>query len=203
MEWHAAFALAGATALLVAIPGPNVALIVANTAARGLRCGAATVGGTTAGVAVQLALVVLGLTAVLGFAATALAVVKWIGVAYLIGLGVRSWRRGSDVAAAPAATVAPLRRVFSQGVLLATINPKTLLFNAAFLPQFVGPHAGPAALAGAAAVYLGVLFAGDMAWALSARSAAPLIARLGRWRHRLTGGLLIGSGIGLALARRP
>ena len=201
MEPHAAFALAGATALLVAIPGPNVALIVANTVARGFRFGAATVLGTTLGVAVQLALVVLGLTALVGFAASAFTWLKWLGVVYLIWLGVRAWRQGAEALDARPAAATPARRLFWQGLLLATINPKTLLFNAAFLPQFVGPSAGVASLSAAAAIYLGMLLAGDMAWALSAHSAAPAIARLGRLRHRLTGGLLIGSGVGLALAR--
>jgi len=201
MEWHAVFALVGATALLVAIPGPNVALIVANTLRRGRRHGAATVCGTTLGVLSQLVLVVLGLAALIGLAASALAWAKWLGVAYLIYLGVRAWRQGDEALPVAAAPQRLMNRLFWQGLLLATVNPKTLLFNAAFLPQFVGRDAGFASLLNVAAVYLGVLFAGDMAWALLASRAAPIVSRFGRLRHRLTGGLLIGSGIGLALSR--
>ena len=147
----------------------------------------------------QLALVVLGLTALLGLAASAFTWLKWAGVAYLIFLGVRSWRQGVEALDVAPAAHRPITRLFWQGLALATINPKTLIFNAAFLPQFVGPHA--ASLTVAAAVYLAVLFAGDMAWAFFAHSAAPVISRFGRLRHRLTGALLIGSGVGLALSR--
>ena len=126
---------------LVVIPGPNVALIVANTLARGFRFGAMTVLGTTVGVALQLAAVVLGLAALLQFAAGLMIWVKWAGVAYLLYLGVTSWRCGAAEAPdVPAPSRAPTWTVFWQGLAMATINPKTLLFNAAFLPQFVGTH---------------------------------------------------------------
>ncbi len=201
MDMMMALALAGATALLVAVPGPNVALIIANTLARGFRLGAVTVIGTTAGVALQLAAVVLGLAAVLEFAASAFLWLKWAGVAYLLYLGVRSWRQGVAGMEEAKASRKPLRIIFWQGLLLAIINPKTLLFNAAFLPQFVAPGAGSTALLTAAMIYLAVIFAGDMLWAASAQSARPAILRLGRLRHRLTGALFVTSGLGLALAR--
>ncbi len=201
MDVDNALALVLATSILVAIPGPNVALIVANTLARGAGFGVVTVLGTTTGVALQLALVVLGLSALLQFAAAAFVWIKWIGVAYLVWLGVRTWRRGAaDVPDAP-----PYRRrfatVFWQGLMLATINPKTLLFVAAFLPQFVGPGAGPAGLAALACVHLSVVLVGDLIWAVCAGRARPFLRSLGRLRHRLTGGLFIGAGLGLALAR--
>jgi threonine/homoserine/homoserine lactone efflux protein len=202
MDMSLALALVGATALLVAIPGPNVALIVANTLAHGLRCGAATVLGTTLGVALQLAVVVAGLAVVLEHAGAAFGWLKWAGVVYLLWLGVRAWRQGAAGALEPPAPARrPLTGQLWQGLLLAVINPKTLMFNAAFLPQFVAAEAGPGALPAVAALYLGVLFAGDMVWALSAQSARGVLARLGRLRHRLTGALFIGAGLGLALAR--
>src|SRR5680860_204258 len=142
MEFTTAITLIGATSLLVAIPGPNVALIIANTLARGARFGAVTVLGTTIGVALQLAFVVLGLAALLEFAALAFAWLKWAGVAYLLYLGVLSWRQGVEDMQDTSASLKPLRRLFWQGLLLATINPKTLIFNAAFLPQFVNKDAG-------------------------------------------------------------
>lgn len=201
MDLSLALALAGATLVLVAIPGPNVALIVANTLARGFRFGAMTVFGTTIGVALQLAVVVLGLAALLELAASAFIWLKWAGVAYLLYLGVVSWRQGVEDLEDTAASRKPLRHLFWQGLLLATINPKTLLFNAAFLPQFVGSNAGSGTLLTAAVIYLAVIFLGDLVWAATAQSARPLILKLGRLRHRLTGGLFFGSGIGLALAR--
>ncbi|MGB3243652.1 MAG: LysE family translocator [Sulfitobacter sp.] len=201
MDFTVAMALIGGTSLLVAIPGPNVALIIANTLARGFRFGAVTVLGTTIGVALQLAVVVLGLAALLEFAASAFTWLKWAGVAYLLYLGVLSWRQGVEDMQDTSVSLKPLRGVFWQGLLLATINPKTLIFNAAFLPQFVSADAGTFALSAVAAIYLGVIFLGDLVWAASAHVARPIVTRLGRLRHRLLGGLFFGSGIGLAFAR--
>jgi len=99
-------ALVFATAVLVMIPGPNVALIVANSLRYGFAKGVATVLGTTAGLAVQLALVVAGMAAVIQFAADALSVVRWIGVAYLVWLGIRTWRiPANDLGGEPLAVV--------------------------------------------------------------------------------------------------
>ncbi len=99
------------------------------------------------------------------------------------------------------ANLKPLRRLFWQGLLLATINPKTLIFNAAFLPQFMNEDAGSFALLPVAVIYLGVIFLGDFVWAASAQWARPMVMKLGWLRHRLTGCLFFESGIGLALAR--
>ena len=200
MDLTSAFALAAATVLLVAIPGPNVALIVANTIARGLRFGAATVLGTTIGVALQLLVVVLGFAALVEFAASTFIWLKWASVAYLLYLGVVSWRQGVEDFQDAGVGRKPLRSLFWQGLLLATINPKTLLFNAAFLPQFVRGDVGSAPLLFPAFLYLSVILLGDLAWAATAQSARPAIMKLGRLRHRLMGCLFFGSGLGLALA---
>ena len=202
MDQSLVFALIAATAVLVAIPGPNVALFVANTLRYGSRHGAITVLGTTIGVGVQLAAVVLGLALVLQLAGEALTWLKWIGVLYLLYLGYSTWREETAGMSDAAATDAPLGRVFWQGLLLAAINPKTLIFSAAFLPQFVSAGAeGGLVLLMPAVIYLSVIFLGDMCWVISARAARPLLRRLGRWRNRLTGTLFLGAGIGLALAR--
>ena len=194
-------ALAGATALLCAIPGPNVALIVANTLARGAGFGVVTVLGTTCGIALQLIVVVFGLAALLELAAEAFTLLKWAGVAYLLYLGLREWRQGRADAPEARAMRRGRRAAFWQGLLLALINPKTLVFNAAFLPQFVAPESGLARLALAAGVYVSVMFAGDLIWVATAGSARPALLRLGRLRHRLTGALFFLCGIGLALSR--
>jgi len=188
-----------ATAILVMIPGPNVALIVANSLKYGFRMGVHTVLGTTVGVGLQLALVVLGLVAIVEVAAEALLWIKWAGVAYLVFLGIRTWREPADdlskIEAAPA--------MFWRGCLVAVLNPKTLLFNAAFIPQFVGAAEATAPqLAIVAAVFLAVLFAGDVLWAAFASSARRVLARYATMRNRLTGAFLTAAGVGLALSRR-
>jgi threonine/homoserine/homoserine lactone efflux protein len=192
------FALAAATAMLVMIPGPNVALIVATSLRFGVQSGVAAVLGTTAGVALQLLLVIGGLAVIIELAAQAMTWIRWAGVAYLIYLGISTWRQPapglSGVVAAPA--------VFWRGCLVAAVNPKTLLFNAAFLPQFVTAGGGAGSLAAVAAVYLIVVFAGDMIWATAAGAAARLFDRLGDARHRVSGAFLVAAGLGLAFSRR-
>ncbi|MCH8159570.1 MAG: LysE family translocator [Proteobacteria bacterium] len=186
-----------ATAVLVMIPGPNVALIVANSLRYGIRMGVMTVVGTTAGVAAQLALLVIGLAAVVEFAADTLAWIRWAGVVYLVWLGIRMWREpvaeSQEVEAAPA--------MFWRGCLLAVLNPKILLFNAAFVPQFVG-DGSTAQFALVATVFVGVLFVGDVLWAVFANSARQLLRRNALWRNRITGIFLAAAGIGLAFSRR-
>jgi threonine/homoserine/homoserine lactone efflux protein len=191
-------ALAAATTILVAIPGPNVALIVANSIRYGFRAGSMTALGVTLGNAIQLALVVVGMAAVIQFAAEALSWIRWAGVAYLVYLGMRTWTEPADdlgnVHAAPA--------VFWRAVMIAAINPKTLLFIAAFLPQFVvidGGVAGHPAIV--ATVFLTVLLAGDVVWAATAGSARRLLLQYSAARNRITGGFLVAAGIGLAVAR--
>lgn len=191
--------LAAATAVLVLIPGPNVALIVANSLKFGFRTGVYTALGTTAGVALQLILVVLGLAAAISIAADALAWIRWAGVVYLIYLGLRTWREPAKdlgkIEAAPAK--------FWHGLLIAALNPKTLLFNAAFIPQFVGTaEASLVRLCLVAAVFLIVLLVGDVLWAAFANSARNVLGRYTNLRNRLTGLFLTAAGIGLALARR-
>lgn len=191
-------ALGVATLILVAIPGPNVALIVANSARYGFRMGAATVLGITLGVALQLAIVLLGMAALIESVADALSWIRWAGVAYLFWLGIRTWRE--PVVDLGQIEAAPL--MFWRGCLVAAINPKTLLFNAAFLPQFLatdGVEATRLFLVGG--VFLGVLLLGDLLWAAFASSGKSLLARRTPARNRITGGALVLASIGLALAR--
>lgn len=186
-----------ATTVLVIIPGPNVALIVANSLQHGFRIGMMTVLGTTAGIALQLAFVVGGMAALVELAAEALTWIRWVGVIFLVWLGIRTWRE--PAADLEKLTAAPV--MFLRGCALAAVNPKTLLFNAAFLPQFVGSgSASQFALVGA--IFLTVVFLGDLAWALFASSARHLLTRYSRLRNKITGVFLSTAGIGLALARR-
>ena len=189
--------LAVATMVLVLIPGPNVALIVANSLQSGFRAGAVTVLGTTAGVALQLLLVVAGLAALVEVAAEALSWIRWAGVIYLIWLGITTWRSPPEdlegVIAAPA--------LFWRGCMLAAVNPKTLLFNAAFIPQFAGDGTLAQFLM-AAGVFLAVIFVGDLLWAAFASSARGALGRYSKWRNRVSGSFLTLAGIGLAAANR-
>src|SRR5476649_856329 len=125
------------TSILMLIPGPNVALIVANSVAYGTRYGLLTVAGTSSAMVLQLAVTALGMSAMLGTLADWFEWVRWLGVAYLVFIGVKQWR-------APAVDLTTMRpeprsarAIYLRALLVSLTNPKTLLFYGAFLPQFV------------------------------------------------------------------
>lgn len=192
-----------AVLVLVAIPGPNVALIVATALSRGPRAGLVTVAGTSAAMVGQLSLVVAGMAAAMTVLADIFEWLRWIGVAYLVVLGIRAWRAPASDLTRVEPSERPDRAVFLRGVLVSLANPKTLLFYGALLPQFIEPSqpAGPQ-LALLAATFVVVAAAGDSLWAVLAGRSRRLLAGHGRLRNRLSGGALIGAGLGLALVRR-
>jgi len=200
MELYWTFVVA--TVVLMLIPGPNVALIVANSVAYGARYGLLAVAGTSAAVVPQLVVAALGMSALLSALGQWFELLRWLGVAYLIYLGVQHWRAPpADLQLARPAPGLPAR-VFGRGLLVSLTNPKTLLFYGAFFPQFVSPEGDLVGqLLLLSATYLALAVAIDSGWALLAARARNLLASRSRLRNRLTGGLLIGAGAGLALAR--
>ena len=188
--------------VLLLIPGPNVALIIANSVAHGARYGLLTVAGTASAQALQLALVAIGMTEFLNAMGSLLGWVRWLGVAYLLYLGWQQWRApATDLAAIPPQardTGAMLRRA----ALVSLSNPKTLFFYSAFLPQFIvagRPVLGQMVVLAASFVVLAVIV--DGAWALAAARARRLLVRHSRLRNRLSGGCLFGAALGLAATR--
>jgi threonine/homoserine/homoserine lactone efflux protein len=131
-----------ASLALTLVPGPAVLYIVARSVEGGRPAGLISVLGIGAGGFVHVAFAALGLSALLVSSATAFAVVKWLGVVYLISLGIGRLLARDEEEAAPTVGNEPLRRVFSQGVIVNVLNPKTALFFLAFLPQFVDPSRG-------------------------------------------------------------
>ena len=192
-----------ATVVLMLIPGPNVSLIVANSIAYGTRYGLLTLAGTSAAMVLQLGLTVLGLAALLGAMAMWFEWLRWLGVVYLLWLGVRQWRAAPlDLTRMPPQPRS-VRAIALRGFLISLTNPKTLLFFGAFFPQFIAPDRamGPqlALLCGS---FLLLAVTLDSGWALAAGRARGVLAMHGKLRNRLSGGLLIGAGVGLALAHR-
>jgi threonine/homoserine/homoserine lactone efflux protein len=123
-----------AVTILMLIPGPNVALIVANSLAYGARYGLLTVAGTSAAMVVQLGLTALGMTGILHLLAGGFEWIRWAGVAWLVWLGVKQWRApATDLSATPAGPKSR-RAIFMRGLLVSLVNPKTLLFYGAFFP---------------------------------------------------------------------
>ena len=191
-----------ATAVLMMIPGPNVALIIANSVASGTRYGLLTVAGTSAAMLVQLALFGLGMTALLGTMAEWFNWLRWAGAAYLVWIGVQQWRAPAiDLTRTPA-QLRPAREIVLRGALVSMTNPKTLVFYGAFFPQFVSDKAGigPQVLL-LSVTFLAVAVLFDCGWAVLAGRLRGVLALHGRLRNRITGGLLVGAGAGLAMAR--
>jgi homoserine/homoserine lactone efflux protein len=203
MHPHLYLAFVAATTILMLIPGPNVALIVANSVGHGARYGLLTVAGTTAAMAVQLGLTALGMTALLDVVAQGFEILRWLGVGYLVFLGVRAWNAPAVELARVRPEPRAARSVFLRGFLVSLTNPKTLLFFAAFLPQFLDASASVGrqlAILGATFIALALLI--DGGWALLAARLRIFLNVNGKLRNRLTGGLLLGAGLGLALARK-
>ena len=202
MDMQLYLAFVSATIVLALIPGPNVAVIVANSVAYGARFGLLTVAGTSTAIIVQLALTGLGLSAALGTLGGWFEWLRWIGAAYLVYLGIAQWRAVATDFTATAPPAKSARAIYGRGVLVALTNPKTLLFYGAFFPQFVTPgdtQARQLVLLLATCLVVAVVI--DSGWALLAARLRRLLAARGRLRHRLSGGLLIGAGLGLAVAR--
>ena len=205
MNLHLFAAYCLAVLILVLLPGPVVTLVVANSLSHGRRSGLATVAGASLGNAILLCATAVGLIAFFALLSRVFDIVRWVGAAYLIWLGIKAWRaHGAQAAAAGPAARSP-GAVFLQGFLIAITNPKAILFYIAFLPQFVDPHlpAGPQLLVMIGTMIVMALLS-DSGYALLAARArgwftAPKRRRL---QSRISGTLLIGVGCGLLVARR-
>ena len=202
MDLSLYLAFVAASALLILTPGPMVAYVTATTLTRGLKQGLVAVAGSTLASAIQLGIVAFGLTWLLTAASEAFFWLKWIGVAYLTFLAVKALRAHPEDLERPLVRTS-LRRTFAEAFLVNLTNPKALLFHGAFLPLFISSAipAGPQ-LALLSVTFIVIAASIDALWALTAERSRPLLARVGRWRERITGGLLLTAAAGLALARK-
>ena len=201
MNWDLFAAFLLITMILVVTPGPIVTLVIATGASQGIRAALVTVAGTTSGNALLIDAIALGLNWVLANAAVLFEVLRWVGAAYLVWLGIQAWRSAGNGGAA-----SPPRGVnFSRGVVVALSNPKTIAFFTAFLPQFIDP-ALPAGRQLAIMCTVSVLLAAfsDCAWAVAAGAGRAWFMQPARAKllGRLSGVALIGGGVWLSLARR-
>ena len=192
-----------AVVVLMVIPGPNVALIVANSVAYGPKYGLLTVVGTTCAMFVQLGLTARGMNEFLGALGLWFGWLRWVGVAYLVWLGVAQWRApATDLLETPPEPRSA-RGIVMRGFLVSLTNPKTLLFYGAFFPQFVDPNQPvDPQIALLVMTFLMLAILVDGGWAMLAGRARRLLSTRGRLRNRLSGGVLVGAGAALAMARR-
>ncbi len=205
MSFEHWLAFAAASAVLLAIPGPTILLVVSYALGHGRKVAGASVAGVALGDFTAMTASMLGLGALLATSATLFTVLKWVGAAYLIWLGVKLWRTpvadGSTPAETPAARPS---RIFAHTWIVTALNPKSIVFFFAFLPQFLdlsAPILPQMVIFEATFLVLATLNAA--AYALLASLARNAVRKPGVQRavNRTGGTLMIGAGL-LALGWR-
>ncbi len=197
----------GASWALIITPGPDMLYVITRGIAQGRRAGLHSAFGVTLGIFVHTLLAALGLAALLQASALAFLVIKYIGAVYLIYLGIQSFGNRNNFGNGDHQHLMAPRTIFWQGFISNVTNPKIAIFFLAFLPQFVQPNGGSFffqmltlgllfALFGIAFLSVVGYFAGQIGrWC----SNKPKLVNSFRW---LTGGVLVGLGVRLALVQR-
>jgi len=191
-----------ASAILVVIPGPTVLLVVSYALGHGRRYALATTAGVALGDLTAMTASMLGLGVILAASAALFSVLKWIGAAYLVYLGVKLWRAPVSApdpsAAASAITETRTGRIVAHAYAVTALNPKSLIFFVAFVPQFIDPHARALPqIAVFEATFVGLAALNAFAYAMLAAAARKAVrnARVQRAVNRTGGSLLVGAGL--------
>jgi threonine/homoserine/homoserine lactone efflux protein len=193
-----------ASLVLAITPGPGVVYIVTRTLGSGRKAGFASIGGIALGDLGNAAAASIGLAAVLSASASAFVIVKLAGAAYLIFLGLKAlWAKPAATVTANAIRLSPAR-LFRDGFFVALLNPKTALFFAALLPQFIDPGASPLWQSLVlSCVFVSIAVCTDTLYMLMASALAPTISRrggAGPYGRYITAAAFIGLGVYAALA---
>lgn len=197
-----------AAVLLNLSPGPDIAFILGQTLRSGRRYGFAAMFGIWSGAGLHVVMAAAGLSAILATSALAFSIVKWIGAAYLIWLGIRMLlSRGNSFVSSERVSHQRMHSIYGQGVLVSALNPKVAVFFLAFLPQFVVEGAGPASAQ--------LLLHGSLIIVVAAFIEPPLVMlgaklgvflrdnrRVGLWMDRGLGALFVALGARLAASTR-
>ncbi len=198
--------IAAALALLL-VPGPSVLYIVTRSVDQGRTAGLVSVLGIQTATLVHASAAALGLSAILLSSALLFDLVKYLGAAYLIYLGIRKWMSRDEALTTAAIAAEPLKRIYAQGVIVNLLNPKTALFFFAFLPQFADPGRGFLSLQ---ILSLGIVFIllallTDGSYALLSSSLSGWLRgnqRFAQVQRYITGTVYIGLGVTAALTSR-
>jgi threonine/homoserine/homoserine lactone efflux protein len=188
-----------ASLALAVVPGPAVLYIVAQSVDQGRFAGLVSALGIAVGGLVHVVAATIGLSSLLASSATAFTIVKYVGAAYLILLGIRRLLTREEVGEDFARPPRPRRRLFVDGVVVNVLNPKTALFFLAFLPQFVDPEAAaaPVQILGLGLVFVAIALCSDSGWALAAGTLGGWLRR-SRWylgvKRWVTGAVFVGLG---------
>jgi threonine/homoserine/homoserine lactone efflux protein len=204
----AKFALfVGVSWALIISPGPDMIYVITRGMAHGRKAGVLSAIGVVCGILVHTTAAAFGLTLLLQTSAIAFLLVKFIGAAYLVFLGIKAWREKTTFHLQASAPVAKSSTLFWQGVLSNVLNPKIAIFFLAFLPQFVDKGSSHVTLQ---MVILGITFACfGLCFLLVVGYSSGTIGRWLTYRpqyaqffQRLAGGILIGLGIRLAFTEK-
>ena len=194
-ESWAAFTVA--SAVLLIIPGPTVLLVVSYALGQGWRTALPMAVGVALGDFTAMTLSMLGLGALLAASATLFTILKWVGAAYLVWLGIKLWRAGGTLEAAPRTDTASAAKMLGHAWLVTALNPKSITFFVAFLPAFLDPKADfLTQMMVFETTFLILAFANAFGYALVAARARGFVSnpRAIGIVNKVGGGLLIGAG---------
>ena len=191
----------------VFIPGPATLLTIARATTSGTKVGIATGAGITAGDFLHTIMAVVGISAIIAASATLFTIVKYLGAAYLVYLGLKAIFDKSPVDLGQGRVRLTAPQAFRQAILAEVLNPKTALFFLAFLPQFVVPEKGSVMMQ---LTILGVVFAligffSTIVYSVAAGGLGRLLRRnpaVLRWQGKVVGGIYCALGVRLALQER-
>ena len=184
-----------AALLLFVIPGPAVLYVVATSVEGGRRNGLLSVAGIHLGSAVHVVAACVGLSALIVSSAIAFSTVKYAGAAYLIVIGIKKWLERDEPVDIPVRPPRSSRRIFTQGIVVNVLNPKTALFFLAFLPQFVDRDRTvwtQVAVLGLCWIALGLI--SDGTWALAGGTVGRFLRRRRKAVRIASGGIFVGLG---------
>lgn len=188
-------------------PGPDMIYCATRAASHGRAAGVLSALGSGLGGLIHTLAAAFGLSALLSYSATAFLVVKYAGVVYLVYLGVQMIRSGQAAPVSDRLAVVSMRRIFRQGAVTTILNPKVAVFFLSFLPQFVDPARGSVVIQ---FILLGLIFVSS--GTIVNTLVGLLFGQVGAWlerkplfwkvQRRVTGSILIGLGLSLALPSR-
>jgi threonine/homoserine/homoserine lactone efflux protein len=198
MSFESWLAFAAASTVLLIIPGPTILLVVSYALGQGWRTALPMAAGVALGDFTAMTLSMLGIGALLVTSATIFTILKWIGAAYLVYLGIRLFRAGGTLDARPRTERSSALTMVGHAWLVTALNPKSITFFVAFLPQFIDRHGDFwTQMAIFEATFLALAFLNAFGYALVAARARTLVGspRAIRAFNRTGGTLLVGAGV--------
>ena len=204
MSFETWIAFTAATAVLLVIPGPTILLVISYALGQGWRTALPMAIGVALGDFTAMTLSMLGVGALLATSATIFTTLKWVGAAYLIYLGVKLFRAGGSLDAAPRKDAASAWKMLAHAWLVTALNPKSITFFVAFLPQFLDPKADFwTQMLIFETTFVALAFANALGYALVASRARSLVGnpRAISAFNKVGGSLLVGAGVATATMR--